>query len=129
MNSLKSPKKKSRSKYTLRDLELLGEEYEKNYQKLVRTVNLPRSERMEYIRKERKLYRLDKIIRKELGVYVEDPCPIGSSKNCFECNGWFKRQATLTSNRFVSAKKGEGQYCDYKDFDLKFLKNLTNPEI
>jgi len=66
-------------------------EYHDNFAKLLASVDTP--EHRSYLKTEKKLFRKEVKLRKELGVLAKDPCPLVSHrvKVCDCCSGYIKK--------------------------------------
>jgi len=73
--------------YTQEDLERLQKEYNDNFELLLKHIDTP--EHKHYSDEEKKLYKKEVEIRKQLGLYIKDPCQIRSHKFCYECTGYY----------------------------------------
>ena len=73
----------------LRELEHNHELWEKNYEKLVATQKTPAQKK--YVKLEEILTLREIRLRKELGLYANDPCPIPEhrAQDCSLCTGYY----------------------------------------
>ena len=99
--------------YTIADLARNSRKYEENFTKLERTVGLP--EHKEYVRIENRLNRKDVEIRKALGIYAYDPCPLNTSGNqyCSSCTGYYKREKNKRG-KWRNVMSERGKRCELK---------------
>ncbi len=77
-------------KYTLKHLIGVVRQYKDNMVPLIKTTGT--EEHKKYVRIERRLCALDVMIRRQLGIFIPDPCPLTiRSKDCSLCSGYTKK--------------------------------------
>jgi hypothetical protein len=82
-------KKKRRERYTKDDLLENSKMYSANFKKMSDAVGTP--EHKKYAIIEEKLNAKDVLIRKSIGIWTTDPCPLIGGISCFACTGLWKR--------------------------------------
>ena len=121
---------KTEREYTKQDLEQCSKEYRSNFKMMCNAVGTP--DHVIYVKEEHRLNKLDKRIRKNLGIYLSDPCPIHISKHCYECTGKYERSTRFTlkgkqRNKFVESFSHRGRVCRFKD--VKKLTEIKDQDI
>ena len=107
-------------KYTIKDLVDTAKEYEKNFSNILNSIGTPKHRLFLY--KELRLNLKDVAIRKELGIYVNNPCRLGDyfTKPCELCTGWVKKKVKgmdMSGSSFYMVKETEQDKirCEIKD--------------
>jgi hypothetical protein len=113
---------------SLKGLARLRVKYARNYDKMVATMGTPKHK--VYCRIEDEYDCIEVGLRKHLGVYVYDPCPLKrQSVPCERCTGWYSKD---DKGKYVSASAGNGVKCKLSDFATgkmaKVLQALFNEE-
>ena len=78
-------------KYTLRNLGHNSSEYDRNFKKMVESVDTDKHKI--YVKLEKELNARDIDIRKDLGLLAQDPCRLTKvSTCCLECTGFYRHK-------------------------------------
>ena len=103
-----------KTKYTMKDFYKLQRDYEKVFWKLVKYRGMPQQKK--YIAKERRLSAKERLIRRDVGLRIADPCPAHASHHCKECSGYYRDVYKGKNKRFkVCEEYDEGAIvCTFK---------------
>ena len=110
---------KTRDKYpslprTKETLNKLSRIYAKNVDRMIYCKNDVR--RIAAIKREKKLDQIDILLRKAMGVYVYNPCPLSKNSLCEKCTGYVVRKEVVNKKgktliKSFMSKIGEGRAC------------------